>query len=99
MRCICRRTRICIYEVFALICPIRAGQMRIIAFITDGAEVRKILEHICADPQATAHYPARGPPLWDDCDAPMGEGVEALPDWDLAAQPAPDYQVDQRISW
>jgi hypothetical protein len=29
----------------------------------------------------------------------MGEGVEGEPDWDLAAQPAPDYEVDQRVSW
>lgn len=63
-----------IYEVFARICPIRAGQLRIIAFITDGAEVRKILEHIGADPQAPRIAPASGPPLWDDCDAPLGEG-------------------------
>ena len=41
-----------IYEVFPLICPICAGQMRIIAFITVGAEVRKFLEHIGAGPQA-----------------------------------------------
>jgi len=88
-----------IYEVFPLICPICAGQMRIIAFITDGAEVRKILEHIGADSQAPRITPARGPPLWDECDAPLDEGVQALPDWDLAAQPAPDYQVDQRVSW
>ncbi|HAL37820.1 MAG TPA: hypothetical protein DCP03_06750 [Polaromonas sp.] len=40
----------------------------------------------------------RGPPLWDDCDAQMGEGVEVEPDWDLAAQPAPDCEV-QRINW
>jgi hypothetical protein len=73
--------------------------MRIIAFITDGAEVRKILEHISADSQAPRITPARGPPLWDECDAPLDEGVQALPDWDLAAQPAPDYQVDQRVSW
>ena len=62
-------------EVLPLICPICAGQMRIIAFITDGAEVRKILEHIGADPQAPRITPARGPPLWDDCDAPMGVRV------------------------
>ena len=61
-----------IYEVFPLICPICAGQMRIIAFITDAAEVRKILEHIGADSQAPRITPARGPPLWDECDAPMG---------------------------
>jgi len=29
----------------------------------------------------------------------MGEGVEGEPDWDLAAQPAADYEVDQRINW
>ena len=27
------------------------------------------------------------------------EGVHIEPDWDLAAQPAPDYEVDQRVSW
>jgi hypothetical protein len=29
----------------------------------------------------------------------MGEGVEVEPDWEEAAQPAPDFEVDQRISW
>ena len=43
------------------------GQMRLIAFITEGAQ--------------------------------MGEGVEVEPDWDLAAQAAPDYEVDQRVNW
>lgn len=92
-----------IYEAFPLICPICAGQMSIIAFITDGVEVRKILEHIGVGSQAPRITPARGPPLWDACDASvMDEGAATLPDWDLAAQPAPDYpdyQVDQRISW
>ena len=40
-----------------------------------------------------------GPPLWDECDAQMGEGVEIVPDWDLAAQPAPDFDAGQRINW
>lgn len=89
-----------IYEVFPLICPICAGQMRIIAFITDGAEVRKILEHIGVQSSAPRITPARGPPLWDACDAPLIEpGADALPDWDIAAQPAPDYELDQRVSW
>ncbi|MBK5206078.1 MAG: transposase [Polaromonas sp.] len=88
-----------IYEVFPLLCPMCGGQMRLIAFITEGAQIRKILEHIgeaCEPPHIS---PARGPPLWDDCNAQMGEGVEGQPDWDLAAQPAPDYDVDQRINW
>ena len=29
----------------------------------------------------------------------MGQGVEVEPDWDLAAQPAPDYEIDQRVNW
>jgi hypothetical protein len=41
----------------------------------------------------------REPPLWDECDAQMGEDVQIEPDWYLAAQPAPDYEVDQRINW
>ncbi len=44
--------------------------------------------------------PARGPPLWEDGgDAQMGDGVQSEPDWDLAEQPAPDFDVDQRINW
>lgn len=86
-------------EVFALPRPMCGGQMRLIAFITEGTQIRKILEHIGVDSQAPQIAPARGPPLWDDCDAQMGEGVEIAPGWDLAAQPAPDYEVDQRINW
>ena len=44
--------------------------------------------------------PARGPPLWGDCDAQAVEGVTVEPDWatdwDGPAQPAPDYEADQR---
>jgi hypothetical protein len=88
-----------IYEVFPLVCPICAGQMRLIAFITDRAEVRKILDHIGVDSLAPRISPARGPPLWDDCDAQAHEAVEVEPDWDASIQTAPDYEVDQRINW
>ena len=44
-------------------------------------------------------YNSGGPPLWDDCDAQKDDGVQAEPDWDMAAQPAPDYEVDQRVNW
>jgi hypothetical protein len=56
--------------------------------------------------RAPAHIaPARGPPLWEDGggDAQMDDEAQSEPDWatdwDLAAQPAPDFEVDQRISW
>ena len=53
------------------------------------------------DPDPPQISPARGPPLRDDCDAHVGEGIAPEPDWatdwDGAAQAAPDYEVDQRI--
>ncbi len=71
--------------------------MRIIAFITFIADSHKILEHIGVDSEAPRIAPARGPPLWDDGGAQeQGEGVDAEPEWDMAAQPAPDYCEDQR---
>ena len=90
-----------IYEVFPLLCPLCGGQMRLIAFITEGTQIRKILDHIGVDSEPPQISPARGPPLWDDCsDAQMDDGAQIEPaDWDLAAQPAPDFEVDQRVSW
>jgi len=29
----------------------------------------------------------------------MDDGAQIEPDWDLAVQPAPDFDVDQRINW
>jgi hypothetical protein len=90
------------YEVFPLVCPICGGQMSIIAFITHSADIRQILDHIGADAEPPRITPARGPPLWDGCDAQMGDGVDGVdvePDWDEAAQQAPDFEADQRVSW
>ena len=71
------------------------GQMHLIAFITEGAQIRRILDHIGVDSELPRIWQARGPPLWDDCsDAKTDEGVHIEPDWDLAAQPAPDFKVD-----
>ena len=88
-----------IYEVFPLLCPMCGGQMRLIAFITASVQIRRIMDHICVESEPRRISPARGPPLWHDCDAHVGEGVAAEPNSELAAQPAPDYEVDQRINW
>ena len=89
-----------IYEVFPLLCPMCGGQMRLIAFITEGLQIRKILDHIGEDCEPPHIAPARGPPLCENCDALMDDGAQIEPaDWDLAAQAAPDFDVDQRISW
>jgi hypothetical protein len=42
---------------------------------------------------------ARGTPLWEGGDAQMGCGVGVSPDWEEAAQSAPDDEVHQRVSW
>ena len=78
-----------IYEVFPLVCPICGGQMRIIAFITHSADIRHILDHIGADSQPPHISPARGPPLWDECDAQVDDGMQG----------EPDFELDQRVSW
>ena len=87
-----------IYEVLPLVCPICGGPMRIIAFITCSADIRQIPEHIGVDAEPSRITPASGPPLWDGCDAQMGEGVDVEPNGDEAAQPAPDFEADQRVS-
>jgi len=51
-----------IYEVFPLLWPVCGGQMRLIAFMTEGTQIRKILDRIgvvCEPPHIA---PARGPP-------------------------------------
>jgi hypothetical protein len=87
-----------IYEVFALVCPICGGQMRLIAFITEGTHIRRILDHIIEVGSESPHIsPARGTTLWDDGgDAQVGDGARIETDWDQAAQPAPDFEADQR---
>ncbi|MGH8702563.1 MAG: transposase [Burkholderiales bacterium] len=79
-----------IYEVFPLLCPLCATEMRIVAFITDPGTVRAILAHLGEPIHPPAIAPARGPPLWD-----MPEAARLDPH----AQPAPAYEFDQRIAW
>ncbi len=52
-----------IYEVFPLLCPICGGQMGLIALITEGIEIRKILDHIGEGSEPPHIAPARGPPM------------------------------------
>jgi hypothetical protein len=91
-----------IYEVFPLLCPICGGHMRIIAFITHSADIRCILDHIGMESQPPHIAPARGPPLWEDCGAQVGEGTQIETDWDLAAlgnAPASSTRTSTYSSW
>lgn len=73
--------------------------MQIIAFITHSADIRQMLDHIGVPAEPPCISPARGPPLWEDCDAQAGEAAQIEPDCHLAAQPTPDYEVDRQVNW
>jgi hypothetical protein len=83
-----------IYEVLPLLCPKCGGDMRIIAFINEGPVIREILGHLGEPVSAPRLAPARGPPLWE---LPADGQAEREPD--PQAQPAPDYEFDQRVAW
>ena len=68
--------------------------MRIIAFITHSAEIRHIPNHIGWS--SPAHHPGTRATAGEGCDAPVDDGAQGEPDWDLAAQPD---EVDQRVNW
>ncbi len=88
-----------IYEAFPLSC-LRCGvEMRIIALITGAVDVRAILAHIGepATPPHTAR--ARGPPEWYEDATEHAIAAEAGSAGDPYAQPAPEYEHDQRVSW
>jgi hypothetical protein len=58
-----------------------------------------MLDHIGVPAEPPCISPARGPPLREDCDAQAGEAAPIEPDWDLEAQPAPDYEVESRFAF
>ena len=92
-----------IYEVFPLVCPLCGGNMRLIGFITEGVQIRQILEYIGVPAQAPRVAPARGPPLWDECEGPCadgaGQGSQLEPHWGESSQMTPDDAPDQRTDW
>ena len=86
-------------EVLPLLYSMCGEQMKLVALITHSADIRQILGHIGVESEPPRISHACGPPQWDDFDdAPGGGDAKIDPDWDLAAQPAPDCKVDQRIN-
>ena len=66
--------------------------MEIIAFITETAAMRAILESVNEPSQPPVIAAARGPPVWD-------EVAGNTPDWDQLAQPGEEYQFNQEVAW
>jgi hypothetical protein len=73
--------------------------MRIIAFVTETAPVQRILGHIgepCTPPRIA---PARGPPSWEEDEAEAVFLDEERCLGDPLAEPEPEYEFDQRVTW
>ena len=90
-----------IYEAFPLTCPQCAGEMRIIAFVTDPASIQQVLAHIGEPSHPPPLAPARDPPAWASA-IDGGEVMDARAEpagTDPLAQPEPEYIFDQRIAW
>ncbi len=58
-----------IYDVLPLLCPRCGHAMRLVAFITDPVEIRRVLAHVGEPTRPPALSPARAPPQgelqWD----------------------------------
>ncbi len=67
--------------------------MRIVAFITEAAPVRRILKHVGEPAEPPRISPARGPPAWDDQPDDLGPDCEAL------AQASPGYVFNHEVQW
>ena len=67
--------------------------MALVAFITEPASVKSILEHLSLPTEPPRVAPARGPPgLSFDFDQPLLHDPSA-------PEPVPEFQFDQRVSW
>jgi hypothetical protein len=81
-----------LFESLPLVCPNGGADLRIIAFITQAAPVRRILAHIGEHTEPPPIAPARGPLAWEDAPEPV-------PDGDCFGQPEPDCAFDQSLAW
>jgi len=88
-----------IYEGFPLTCPRCGAETRIIAFITEAVDVRAILEHIGEPSTPPRIASARGPPEWYENSVEDAIAAEDDLQGDFLAQPEPEYEYDQRVSW
>ncbi len=88
-----------IYEAFPLTCSKCGAKMRIIAFITEGVDMRAILEHLGEPATPPRIASARGPPEWYKDSVEDAIDAEERLSGDPLAQPEPAYAYAQRVSW
>ena len=72
--------------------------MRLIGFVNECAEIKKILDHI-GEPSASPKISqSRDPPLWDSGDAAQIEVFDTGSDWAIEQQISPDVRFDQNVN-
>ena len=80
-----------IYERLPLSCPTCGADMRLMAFLTEPASVKLILEHLGLPTEPPALASVRVPPLDD---------IDQTPAFDLIdPEPAPEYEFNQTVYW
>jgi hypothetical protein len=87
-----------IYESLPLVCPRCGNAMRIIAFIMNASDVKRILEHIGEASEPPPVSPSRAPPEVAFAFGPEG-GAET--DFDFNQEPPreEEFDFDQRTEW
>ena len=83
-----------IYKVFPLVYPQCGGELKIIAFLTEANPIQRILIYIGEPATPPRIGPARAPPDWLEADIDqtcLNESEQA--------EPVPEYEFDQTVSW
>ena len=83
-----------IYDVFPLVCPQCGGELKIVAFLTEADPIQRILIYIGEPATPPRIAPARAPPDWLEADFDqtcLNESEQA--------EPVPEYEFDQTVSW
>ena len=83
-----------IYEVFPLVCPQCGGELKIVAFLTEVDPIQRILIYIGEPATPPRIAPARAPPDWLEADFD-----QTYPSVSEEAEPLPEFEFDQTVSW
>jgi hypothetical protein len=87
-----------IYETLPLVCPRCGSAMRVIAFITNASDVKRILEHIGEASEPPPVSPSRAPPE-EAFDFGPEAGAEAEVDFNQDPPGEEEFDFDQRTEW
>ncbi len=83
-----------IYEALPLVCSRCGSAMRIIAFITNASDVKRIMEHIGEASEPPPVSPSRAPP---EGELEFGPGNDAEADFTQDPPREDEFEFDQRI--